>query len=213
MRKPHLLLLTLIIISCNASSDNNSKEVTVHKDSLKETQAPQQTDNTSWIDSFRVFRNAVYQNDRAKVKQFIDFPIMNENNEIWYLAHEGSDSSLNLLSDKIKPFTEADFDKYYSKIFPKTFIKSILKIKTEELNKDGEFTTIELEEGNTTYKIYAAFDKKQNTLILNLASNTPVKVKDRDGKEIEDPGEYSVAYYFDILNNGQIKFRQVRLAG
>lgn len=64
------------------------------------------------------------------MKSFIEFPVLNEGNEIWYLVYDGKESSLNLLTDKLKPFNEKDFDKYFDKLFPKTFIRSILKLKT-----------------------------------------------------------------------------------
>ena len=59
----------------------------------------------------------------------------------------------------------------------------------------------------------ASFDRKDKTLTLSFSYNTPVKAIDGDGKEIEDPGEYNVTYIFDILDNRQIKFRRVWLAG
>jgi hypothetical protein len=37
-------------------------------------------------------------------------------------------------------------------------------------------------------------------------------MKDKDG-EVLDGGEFSVNYMFSILTNGQIRFKQVRLAG
>jgi len=171
--------------------------------------AKQGQDTLRWIDNFKKFRNAVYQNDRVKVKQFIDFPILNENNEIWYLVYEGNGKALKSLSDKIKPFTEKDFDKYYEKLFPTKFITSILKVKSEELFKSGSFETQELKADSTTYKMYARFHKATNLLELNLAWNTPIK--NRDGTV--DPGEGNISYEFVVVKNGQIKFKQVRLAG
>ncbi len=171
----------------------------------------QQQDSSSWIQEFRNFRAAVYEQDKNKVKLFIDFPIMNENNEIWYLVYGENEKALKLLSDKPKPFTEKDFDKYFDKIFTKHFVKTILKLKTEELFKKGETETIELNDGKaTSYKMYAIYDKANKTLSLNLASNTVQK--DTSG-EILDGGEFNVIYYFNIPQTGKIKFYQVRIAG
>src|SRR5882724_4180110 len=80
--------------------------------------ASRQQDSINWIQDFRNFRDAVYKNDRVVVKSFINFPIMNDNNEIWSLVHDGNEKGAQLMSaDKIKPFAEKDFDRYYGKIF------------------------------------------------------------------------------------------------
>ena len=169
-----------------------------------------QTDSAAWIQDLRAFRDAVYRKDINKVKSFIDFPILNENNEIWFLVYGGDGKAATLLSAKIKPFLEKDFDRYFSKLFSKQFINALLKIKTGQLYKTGEAETITLKEGATSYKMYAIFDTAKNELSLNLASNTPVK--DTNG-EILDAGEFNAIYYFNVLTNGHIKFKQVRIAG
>ena len=168
-------------------------------------------DSTKWIDNFKEFRIAVYKKDRVKVKKFIDFPVLSQGNQIWYLAYQGNEKALNLLNDKTKPFTEKDFDLYFDKIFSKFFINAILKIKTNELNNKGEVQSIELSDGNaTTYKMIATFDKSTHSLNLNLASNTIMK---GTNGEILDGGEFSIMYQFEISLNGQLKFKQVELAG
>ena len=171
-----------------------------------------QQDSTTWIQDFRKFRDAVYKNDRVVVKSFIDFPILNDNNEIWSLVYNGDEKRIQLISpDNKKPFTEKDFDRYYEKIFSKRFTKIVLKIKTEELFKKGETKTDGVSDGKaTTYEIDASFDKKEQMLYLNLSSNTVEK--DENG-EVMDGGEFSILYEFAVLKNGHIKFRQVRLAG
>jgi hypothetical protein len=79
------------------------------------------------------------------------------------------------------------------------------------LNK-GEYETDELIEEKTAYKIYATYDRKTNTLILNLASKTPITVNDGENDIIEN-SEFNVIYYFDIEMNNVLKFKQVRMAG
>lgn len=159
--------------------------------------------SSNWIDNFRAFRTAVYQADKTKVKSFIDFPIMNENNEIWYLVNPENEN----LSDKIKPFTEKDFDQYFGKLFTKEFKDCIQKIKTQELYNTGYFETIEFHNGKeTAYKMYATVDKKERSLTLNLAFKTMIK-------DSNDAGESNILYYFKIEQNEALKFIQVRLAG
>lgn len=168
-------------------------------------------DSTKWINNFKEFRNAVYKKDKAKVKKFINFPVLSSGNQIWYLAYNGNEKALNLLNDKTKPFTEKDFYLYFDKIFSKLFINAILKIKTNELNNKGETESIELNDGKaTTYKMIATFEKSAHSLSLNLASNTIEK--DTNG-EILDGGEFNIIYQFEISSTGQLKIKQVELAG
>ena len=170
-----------------------------------------QSGSSTWIEQFREFRDAVYKHDKGKVRTFVDFPIMNDNNEIWYLVYGGDEKAINMLSKKIKPFTEKDFDLYFDKLFSNDFINAILKIKTAELYTNGETETIKFHKGKaTTYQIDATFDKPDNTLSLNLSSKTIIK--DKDG-ETEDGGESSTIYMFKISPQGKLKFIQVRLAG
>jgi hypothetical protein len=211
MRKLSFLLISLIIISCGEHKKEAGSQVKPsNRDTATTNSAAQPGNCSNWVDNFREFRNAVYANNRSRVRDFIDFPVMNANNEIWYLVYTG-DKRIRQLPDTIKPFTEQDFDKYFDKLFSKRFINTILKIKSEDLYKKGEVETIEFKESsNTIYKMYATFNKKECTLILNLFSDSVIK--DEKG-EVQDGGEYSVIYEFVVLKNGQIKFKQVGLAG
>ncbi|MDX2049267.1 MAG: hypothetical protein SFU87_20955, partial [Chitinophagaceae bacterium] len=47
-------------------------------------------DTTIWISNFRQFREAVYHRNKQQAKAFVDFPIMNDNNEIWHLVYKGT---------------------------------------------------------------------------------------------------------------------------
>jgi len=207
-----LVILLLSILSCNESNLNRSNKSYLET-TLIQIDSKEKYDTLTWINSFRIFQDAIYQRDIEKVKGFFNFPIMNQSNEIWYLVYEGNIESIKLLSDEIKPFTEKDFELYFDKIFPQTFVRSINKIKSEELFKIGETESIELKEGKTTYKAYATYSKESKTLTLNLAFNTPIKTIDGEGQEIEEPGEYNIIYIFNVLDRSGIKFKQIRLAG
>lgn len=211
MKNLYFFLLVLSIISCK---ENNSikitKSILLNKDTIASNRVKWQMDTIGWIDNFREFRKAVYQKDKKKVKQYIDFPIRNENNEIWYLVYGTDDKEINRISDKIEPFTENDFDKYFDKIFTKRFVNTILKIKSEDLFKNKSVETIDFTEGsNTTYKMYGNYDQAEKKLTLNLASKTVIK---DDNGEVQDGGEFNIIYQFDILK-GKLKFRGVMLAG
>jgi hypothetical protein len=201
MKKLYILLLIVMIISCGEND----------KSTPSDTSTVVSSDSLAWIDQFREFRDAVYKGDKTKVKQFIDFPIMNENNEVWDFVTVGNDSNLNLSNDQITPFTEKDFDKYFNKLFSKRFVTAILKIKSAELNKKEHFDTPLFDENDsTTYYMSASYDRQEGRLVLNVNSTTAWK--DEKG-EVMDGGESSVIYQFDITKEGKLKFRQLRMAG
>src|SRR5215831_17913501 len=198
------VILILLFICCNGNNpeaerhktDNANKAVTDSKKSIQQNEA------NSWIDNFRKFRTAIYENDRKTVKTFIDFPIMNENNEMWELVEP--DKTYNPSDSLIKPFTEQDFDKYFHKIFPKKFVNTILKIKTAELSKNGQYRTVDFSEGKSTvYYMYATYDKPGKQ--LNLILGTSTYHDDIEGGE-------TIGYMFKVLNDGEIRFYQVRSA-
>ncbi len=166
-------------------------------------------DTLTWIDNFRDFRDAVYHNNKVKLKEFFDFPIITETNDIWYFVHGNNEKALELLTGKAKPFTEKDLDKYYDKIFSKAFISSILKIKSEALLKSGSTETPEFKTGNTIYKMYATFEKADGLLRLNLALTTPVKNDDGTIDSVES----NTIYDFSVSARGEVKFKQLRIAG
>lgn len=209
------IILVFIFISCYQNAEK--KSVTEKEQNLKTSKTenkniePKVEVNKS-IESFKEFRNSVYQKDKVKVKTFVDFPIYNENNEIWYLEGIADESFLKKITDKIIPFTETEFDKHYDKIFTTYFVNGILKIKSEILFNTGEYETIELTKNETKYKIYATYDKEKNEVILNLATETPIKLNDGENELIEN-AEYNVIYYFKMENGKNIKFKQIRIAG
>jgi hypothetical protein len=209
-----LIVILCFVVSCSNHSTRttNNKKIeafpATQENTVTEPNQPGQ-DTTKWIDNFKEFRDAVYQKDKEKVKQFVDFPIIGEGNGIWYLVYEGVDNKVNSLSDSVKPFTEKDLDKYFDSLFPKRFINCLLKIKSEELWEKGSVSTKEIKSGNTTYVMYATFEKSDSMLSLNLNSNSPFKTDDGEW----DSSEFSEIYQFTVLSNGKIKFLRVQLAG
>ena len=168
-------------------------------------------DTLTWIEDFKLFRTAIYQNDIAKVKTYFKFPVLNANNEIWYLILPEAQLSKGKFSgNKIVPFNEKDLVQYYHKIFPKKFIKSILKIKTDELYKKGYVETAEQSDSTAKYTMYATYDKQSGLLSLNLAYNSMIKNEEDGSTDVE---ESNVIYYFTVQKNGKLFFKEIRLAG
>lgn len=168
----------------------------------------------SWVDDFKNFRDAVYRADTAKLKSFFAFPLNTD--EIWYLVlSEKEIEATSAYSQKRPSFTEKDFNKYYKKIFPPGFVKTILKIKSAELLKKTETESPEIEEKNatwhSTYKMYVTVDKKEHTLRLNLSSNSGEV--DEKGEDIGEVVESNVIYTFRILKNNHLQFLKIQLAG
>lgn len=205
MKIKHLqaFIASCLLISCG----NNATQPAIKENTQIETvqPTPATNDTAKWIDSFREFRDAVYQRKKDKVKLFIELPISSR--EIWYLV--GDDSKTNLQPDEPIPFTEKDFDKHYSKLFFKEFVNCLLKVKTEELYKSGEYQTPAIKDGATTYVLYCTVDKTNNTLSLNLNSNSRVEI----GNGEYEAGEGSTIYIFTILPNGRIKLKNLQMAG
>ncbi|MFN8252094.1 MAG: hypothetical protein U0V75_09450 [Ferruginibacter sp.] len=198
----YALLFTAIILAIKLPLTGNP--------ALAHTVNSPAADTAAWLTSFKAFRTAVYNKDKQQVKTFLSFPVMNEANEIWYVAYGNDEKKMRSIPGKIKPFTEKDFDKYYDRLFSKSFIGALMKIKSEELYKKGTAETPELRESNnTTYRMYASVDKAAKTLSLNLAFNTVIK--DENG-EVQDGGESNIIYEFKISNH-KIVFRQLRIAG
>ena len=209
------VILIFLFISCKQNGEKKSVPEIKENLEISKTEnnnLEQKVDEDTLIESFREFRNALYQKNKVKVKTFIDFPIYNENNEIWYLENIADEEFLKKLTEKITPFPESEFDKHFDKIFSKLFISGILKIKSEILFNKGEYETIELTEKDTKYKIYANYYKKSNEIVLNLATESPIKVNDVENDVIEK-SEFNVIYFFKIENGENIKFKQIRIAG
>jgi hypothetical protein len=206
------VLFTLLILASCSINNVNAKKKSPNSVEAVQSNPTQFQDTRKWIDNFKHFRDAVYQANKAEAKKYIDIKSLNGSNGIWELIYSDKEKDFEKLPvNKIKPFTEQDYEKYFDKIFTKRFISCIQKIKTEELFKTGRYQTTEFKEGKaTTYLLYATYDKANNSLELNLASNTVRK----DGKgEIMDGGEFSIMYIFSLTNNGQIQLTSIGLAG
>jgi hypothetical protein len=205
-----LTVLICFVVSCGNHSTGNSniKKAATSSATQENTVTEPNQPTTKWIDNFRTFRDAVYQRNKEKVKQFFEFPVTDEQNGIWNLVYSYDDKKTGTLSDS-KPFTEKDFDKYFDVLFPKRFIDCLLKIKSEELWKTGSVDSKEIKDGNTIYVMYATFDKADNKLTLGLNSKSPFRSDDGE----MDAAEFSEIYQFTVLGNGKIKFVRIMQAG
>ncbi len=182
-----------VLISC-ATADSGEPSVGADSTGI----LPQVSDTLRWHDSFKKLVAAISKGDKAATRSFIDFPVMNEGNEIWFLAD--SKLVMEMDGDKIRPFTEADYDKYFSSIFAADLRQTVGKLDTATFFKTFEASSPEIEVvPDSKSQVTATYDreKKQIFLLLNTKSET----------------EFSVQYEFRLTDEGVIKFRQVRVAG
>ena len=164
------------------------------------------TKNEITIQSFKEFRQAVYQNDLKKVKEFINFPV--KSGEIWYLIDENQENN----SEKL--FTEKDFDKYHSKIFTKEFINGLLKVKSDSIINKDEYFTNKLGDKKFYYRIgvFNEKDKEEGShIIFDFIKNKEFDSEIDEGEKVME--ETVIKYDFEILKNGKIKFKAIYLAG
>lgn len=199
----YILVLVSGLYSCNNGSSGSD-----HQTTIDSTKAGIDTLNSSWIEDFREFRNAVYFGNISKVKTYFKFPISDEYNGIWAIAQSDWTKSND---STIIPFTEKHFDKYYNMLFTKEFIKSILKIKSEELFlKNSSSSGLFVQDSITNYMMTASVDKTDKILHLVLLFDT--EIKDESGDSM-DGGESGIGYIFIIQNNGRLLFKGIQLAG
>jgi hypothetical protein len=152
---------------------------------------------SDWPESLLRFRNALLQGDKVTVKSFFEFPINNPGNDIWFVADTRNVTKMS--PNKIVPFQESDFDKYYGAILSMDFRKTLEEIDMEVLAKEKSTETEELKiVSPATSKMKAAYSESSKTLTLSLITKSP------------DFGQFTIDYHFKILPDGNIKFSYVK---
>ncbi|QJD97317.1 hypothetical protein HH214_16295 [Mucilaginibacter robiniae] len=166
--------------------------------------SPYVTVNT-WLDDFRNFRTAVYQNDVQKLKTYFSFPVNADTTQVCNIVYDNADDSKR---PETYPgtFTERDFEKHHRAVFTHAFIKSLLKVKSEQLAQKGEYTTPKVKE---SYVMIANYDKANATLQLSVSYSGDT---DENGNYVSE-SEYAVIYFFKVQNNKFLKFDKILFAG
>lgn len=198
MNISYIIIGTFISMSCaNSTANRASADLTSPKKSANPT-TEFYSDSCKWINNFLELQKAITTGDKGALKLFIDFPVKNKGNEIWYIA----DSRLVMEIDpkEIKPFTEADYDKYFSSIFAMDLRKTLEKMNVEEFFRIGKSTSPEIEvvKGSKS-KLKVSYDKRTQKITLSLLST---------GKGFS---AYTIIYEFDIMPDQKIRFKQVSL--
>lgn len=199
--KIHYIIITgFITWSCTNSTEQQPAGDLTPPENISSKAIGQSSDSSKWTDNFLELKRAIIRGDRKALKSFIDFPIKNKGNEIWYLA----DSKLVMEIDpkEIKPFTESDYEKYFSSIFSLDLRKTFEKLNVEEFFSNNTASSPEIEVvEDTKSKLEASYDKAAQKLTLTVVSRG------------QESFEFAVIYEFDITTDQKIKFRQVYVAG
>jgi hypothetical protein len=196
-----IIIGAFVSLSCTNSTQNKpSADITSQQSIDNSTTVGQSSDSSKWTDNFLELKKVITTGDKNAVKSFIDFPIKNKGNEIWYLA----DSKLVMEIDpkEIKPFTETDFDKYFSSIFALDLRKTLEKLNVEEFFKTSKSTSLEIEvvKGSKS-KLEASFDNSKHKITLALVTTLTEQANSK----------FTTYYQFDVLDDQNIKFREVRV--
>jgi hypothetical protein len=203
---PFCIAATALLHACNNESTGTKQ--TVKSVTATAAAKPRYEPVVTWLNDFRNFRTAVYQNDIDKQKTYFSFPLNADTTQIWEAVYE-------LVDDRKRPatlpatFTEADFVKHQHTIFTQAFIKSLLKVKSDELFKKGEYTTPEIKDDKESYSMVANYDKAAATLQLTV---TYLGGTDEEGNYVSE-GEHATIYFFKIEDNKYLKFDKVLFAG
>lgn len=200
MRFISQIVLILISISCGHTTVQRDSDGERNKsDQETLTPAREPADTSNWVNSFSEFSRAVIAGNKNSVKQFIDFPIMNAGNEIWFLANPALVMEID--QKKVKPFTASDFERYFSSIFTSDLREALKKISVGQLIKLNSSASPEIEvvKGSKS-KLEVTYDKSERRIDLLLIIK---------GNEFE----YGVNYELEITTENVIRFRQVRVAG
>ncbi|MEH3114600.1 hypothetical protein [Pedobacter terrae] len=214
--KPVHLILALIFLS--ACKNNTSKKVQNKLDSetiVKDTTVVQATNDAevkNWSDDFENFREAVYSKDIKKLKTYFDFPVADEGASIWTLCNL-TEAEIRTRKSKFKNpdlFYEQDLEQYYSRIFNADFVKTLLKIKSDQLYETHYNETPQVTTTDTKYQLIAEYNKTSKILSLNLAYSN--NAKDEEGNEVSE-GENNIIYSFIVIDGKHLKFKRVDIAG
>ncbi|HXP51459.1 MAG TPA: hypothetical protein VN922_15995 [Bacteroidia bacterium] len=195
-----LFVFTWIFSSCHNGSSGSSEDISG-------------IDSNAWVKDFKDFRSAVYAHNVEKVKSYFDFPVIDSDNSIWFIVLDTA-AYKKIDINTVTPFTEKDFYKYYDKLFTKDFIKSILKIKSEDLYKTGHAKSPEFDgEGDTSYKetylMNADYDSQDSLLglYINYYYHPVLSSQDSaDGDDEDDNDESSKVLYFKIIDHKRLRF-------
>lgn len=223
-----MVLITLCLFGCNGTTDKKSIEQPknteiVNNDSIgidsnnSVEEDSQSTDSRyvkviNWMDDFRNFRMAIYNNDVPKLETYFNFPFDDKGKTILVLCNLTDEDWAERKKQFNNPdlFYKADLAKYYKNIFPENFTTLLLKVKSDQLFSKQHLQTKIIEDNNGAYQLFADYSEVENTLTLNFAIRN--NFKDENGDYVSE-GEHNIIYLFKIVNDKRLILVRVDLAG
>jgi len=200
------ILYFIVFLSFLGCKDNEMVKRQISNDTvtvLPNISASDDIGNNKCLANFIKFRYQIYNKKKAQLELYFSFPIKNP--DIWNLIFIDAENSF----DTNRPFLSSDLKEHFDKFFTKNFINALLKIKAKQLFNTGKYTTpILVNDFPTTtekYSIISEYSEIDKTLTLTLYTEYyEDSVKD---------GETSYSYYFELDDNCNIKFKNLKLAG
>lgn len=224
----NLLNLVLLTILCffgckekgEVKSQKNLKQVAViRNDSIVNALKNNSQNNDSkylevstWMDDFRNFRMAIYNNDVPKLETYFNFPFDDKGTSILALCTISDNDWAERKKQFNNPdlFYQSDLAKYYKNIFGKNFTALLLKVKSDQLFSRQHFKTKIIEDCDGAYQLFVDYSEVENTLTLNFAISN--NFKDENGDYVSE-GEHNIIYHFKIINDKKLILVRVDLAG
>jgi len=208
----YVLLLITTLFSCN-NTQKTEQEATAKKEkqginSTDTVNVKAESNPVTWIDDFKSFRDAAYYNDVTKLKGYFNFPVNTDSAKLFFGVALSDEKAREAIRN-LKFFTEADLKRYHKNLFHPAFMKSLLKIKSAELFKNGESSSPKFSDKDGDYQMYVTYNRDNHTLTLNLAYSNGA---DENGEYVSE-GEYNLIYEFDVLDDKYIRFKKVDMAG
>lgn len=218
------IILILITLTAMLSCKNKSKQVVKdQKDTVKTivsdsvTATPESNLNSkyipvnTWIDDFKNLRQAIFLKDKDKLKTYLKFPVGDES---WgYLVDFSESERKSRIGKYTNPdlLYEADFDRYYKRVFDEDLAESIMKIKADDLFEKHLAESPDFKAGDFNFKLIVNYvQEDKNTLQLNLSYNN--NSVDEDGEPVSE-GEHNKIYIFEVEAGKKLIFQKVAFAG
>ena len=206
-----LLLISALSACQNSLKTKQQTNVTEEKqitNSIDTVNTKTESNSGTWIDDFKIFRDAAYYNDVNKLKKYFNFPVNTDSSQL-FIGLTQSDEEAREAIQKLKFFTEADLKRYHKNLFHPAFMKSLLKVKSAELFKTGESSSPKFSDKDGDYQMHVTYNGDAHTLTLDLAY---FSAKDENGDYVSE-GECNLIYEFDVIEDKYIRFKKVDMAG
>lgn len=204
-----LSLCVLIVLNSCVQNKPEAKEADkISENKLKVAAEQSYATVNNWLDDFKNFRTSVYQKDVEKMKAYFNFPVVADTTQIWVAVNDNIDETKRP-QNYPATFTGKDLGKYHDKLFNEAFVKTILKVKTQQLYQNGEYTTPSIKYGDQKICMIANYDKPTATLQLSVTYSGSTA---EDGDDISE-SESATVYFFKVTDEKYLKFDKILFAG